>query len=221
VDIQEIWNWFVRNFIQDPWGAISIIGGVLVFVFRRAIRGGDRVRWGKVTHLRALAIYYRELPAETPFDTGEVYYQYQPRQFATEDTLSQMGYGIRFFIIKLDIINKDTIENRIINLKAKLTCSKAITTQIVSLKRAYVTEDDLTLFYLDQQEFEHTIEDFSVPLILKPGVSYTKHVCLEIADNVQSIDKGKIEIEIKDRFNRKTKVKVRFVLKDGVAFIEQ
>lgn len=202
----------------------TFLGGVLIALIIEEIFlgligrlwGWIMFKWKKTTHLGVLGVYWRELPL-TKHDDGRLYYEILPGLSVSEGT----GWGTRFLVVKLDICNMDSIENLLTSYKAEIIYPKDIMTNTVSVKRAYVNEDDLDKLYLLQQDFKNPIEDLSLPLTLKPGTTYIKHLCLEIANGCELIDGGKVKIVIKDRYGKKSKLEFKFGIEKGRAYIEQ
>lgn len=175
-------------------------------------------RWRNTTHIGILGIYYRELPTIED-EHGNLHYELFPGLHTPKIVMSG-EMGVKFLIVKLDIINRDdAIDNLLMDCKAQITRPKDIKTEIVPLHRAYVHKEDLKELYILEQDFENLIEDLSFPLRLKPGTTYTKHLCLELAYGSELIDRCRVEIIITDRYGKKSKIKKNFSIKNGVAFL--
>lgn len=163
-------------------------------------------------HVGVLGIYYKKLRAYKKND-GETLYEFARGQYLSR---SGLNGGIKFLIVKLDIINMSTIENRLIGCEARITHPKNLNTRIVSLKDAYIDDRDLGFYFA----FPHdNIIDFHLPHILKPGKTYTEFLCLELEDDFRLTGEGKIEVRIKDRLGEESKTKFKFSIKEGNAFM--
>ena len=158
-----------------------------------------------ITHINISGVYYKSILIQI--------YQLKPWEFIPEEGLSRIGLSKRYLIFQLNIVNRDTIENRLFDCKVDTGNLK---TDIVDLFGAHIDEYDLG-FYRTFKQVDN-IYSFHTPLSLKPNEVYIRYLCLKLIDDVVLRDGQEVKITISDMLGKKYNLKHKIVIDNGKAF---
>jgi len=201
------------------FGSIAIFFVGLVYLIVDWFRFKPRQRGESeslITHINVSRVYYKKLPMKTNPETGKKLYQLKPWEFISEGGLSSMGLSKRYLILQLNIVNRDTIENRLTDC---IVDTGNLKTDIVDLFGANIDEYDLGFYHTFKQV--DNIYSFHIPLALEPNQVYTRYLCLKFLDDVALVEGQKVEITILDMLGKKCNLENEIGMENGKAFLRK